>query len=495
MTTPQPRRHSAPSSPKRTDLRFPTHALKRPNTLRAPSSMLMQLPLVSWLSTHDILAWRDGHAVTVRDFLHDVQCLASRLPANGHVLNVCKDRYRFLVGFGASATAGKISLLPSTRTPEAIRQLRSLAPDAFCLSDHDDGIDLPRVTYAEHNVGCEATAVVTMPRIDADRVVAQVFTSGSTGAPVPHAKRWGSLVDCVQAGALRLALHDGRCHALVSTVPPQHMYGFESTALIALHGGVAMSAEQPFYPADVAAALTRIPAPRMLVTSPVHLRALLASRVRIPPLNLILSATAPLARDLAQTAETCLNAPLVEIYGSTETGQIATRRTAHTDVWELFSGVRLEPEMYGHVRVTGGHLTQAQVLHDVIEIVDDRRFLMHGRGADMINIAGKRSSLAYLNHQLTSIPGVRDGAFFMPEANAGDSVARLMAFVVAPAIDPALVRDALRERLDPAFMPRPLLFVDALPRNATGKLPRAALSALAKHAAAPQLIDDNHHAP
>jgi len=28
------------------------------------------------------------------------------------------------------------------------------------------------------------------------------------------------------------------------------------------------------------------------------------------------------------------------------------------------------------------------------------------------------------------------------------------------------------------FLPRPLLFVDALPRNSTGKLPRAALQAL-----------------
>jgi len=37
---------------------------------------------------------------------------------------------------------------------------------------------------------------------------------------------------------------------------------------------------------------------------------------------------------------------------------------------------------------------------------------------------------------------------------------------------------ALRERIDPLFLPRPLLFVDALPRNGTGKLPRAALDAL-----------------
>ena len=453
----------------------------------------MQLPLVSRLSAQDVLAWRSGHAVNLREFLHDVQALAARLPPGRHVLNVCQDRYRFLVGFAASVIAGKISLLPSTRTPEAIRQLRDLAPDAFCLSDHDDGIGLPRIAYVERDAGCAAPAEVEMPRIDAERIVAQVFTSGSTGTPVPHAKTWGALAGCVQSGASRLGLLDGRRHALVGTVPAQHMYGFESTALIALQGGVAMSAEQPFYPADIAAALARIPAPRMLVTSPVHLRALLDAQVDIPALGLILSATAPLPPELAQQAETRLQAPLLEIYGSTETGQLATRRTALTDVWELFPGVRLDLAPQGHARVTGENLAQPQVLHDVIEIVDARRFRLHGRSADMVNIAGKRSSLAHLNHQLTSIAGVRDGAFFMPDNDDAEAVTRLMAFVVAPDLDAGRVRDALRERIDPVFMPRPLIFVDSLPRNATGKLPRAALHALAMRTP-PPVPDASRHA-
>ena len=31
---------------------------------------------------------------------------------------------------------------------------------------------------------------------------------------------------------------------------------------------------------------------------------------------------------------------------------------------------------------------------------------------------------------------------------------------------------ALREHIDPAFLPRPLCLVDELPRNSLGKLPR-----------------------
>ena len=105
--------------------------------------------------------------------------------------------------------------------------------------------------------------------------------------------------------------------------------------------------------------------------------------------------------------------------------------------------------------------------------------LLHGRMADMINIAGKRNSLAYLNLQLNAVPGVLDGVFAMPEESAaGDGVARLAAYVVAPGLTPAALMAALRESIDPVFLPLPLVFVDALPRNATGKLPREALAVL-----------------
>ena len=55
----------------------------------------------------------------------------------------------------------------------------------------------------------------------------------------------------------------------------------------------------------------------------------------------------------------------------------------------------------------GGHIEQPTACCDVLELTGGDRFLLHGRVADLVNIAGKRSSLAYLNHQLNSIPGVR----------------------------------------------------------------------------------------
>lgn len=401
------------------------------------------------------------------------------------MLNACADRYHFAVGLGACLARAKVTLLPSTHTPEVVRQLRAFAPDVVCLTDEAAcPIALPQVGYAAAPTPAAAGAV---PQIDPAQLVAYVFTSGSTGTPVPHRKSWGRLCACVREESVRLGLAPG-C-AIVATVPPQHMYGFESSVLIALANGHALSAERPFYPADIAAALTRVPRPRVLISTPVHLRALVAAGIQLPHTDLIVSSTAPLAQQLAAEIEQRFATPLLEIYGSTETGEIAARRPTQAPEWQLWPGVTLSQrgeETWAH----GGHIEEPTRMWDVLELTGAGRFLLHGRIADLVNIAGKRSSLGYLNHQLNSIPGVLDGAFFHCDEvrTSQTGVARVAACVVAPDLDAARVLAALRDRVDPVFLPRPLLFVARLPRNATGKLPQEALRALAASHSGPATV-------
>jgi acyl-coenzyme A synthetase/AMP-(fatty) acid ligase len=280
----------------------------------------------------------------------------------------------------------------------------------------------------------------------------------------------------VLAEAARLALGPG--YAVLGTVPPQHMYGFESTVLLPLAAGAALTAERPYYPADIDTAIARLPRPRVLFTTPFHLRAWLGSDDPAA-VEMIVSATAPLSVELAREAETRTGAELHEIYGCTEAGQIATRRPTVGGDWKLYEGLRLR-EHEGRAIVSGGHVEAPVPLQDVIEARSDGvHFALHGRFSDMVNIAGKRNSLGYLNHQLTQIEGVVDGVFFVPEEREPDGVTRLTAFFVAPGLTVAQVLACLRERIDPAFLPRPLVKVDALPRALTGKLPREALRALA----------------
>src|SRR5581483_1071959 len=102
---------------------------------RTGRSSLAALPLLSHAGPDAVVAYRAGTPIPAWHFLADVTRVAAALPTGNHVLNVCSDRYRFTVGFAASLVAGKVSLLPSTHTPEVIRQLKLFAPDAFCLTD------------------------------------------------------------------------------------------------------------------------------------------------------------------------------------------------------------------------------------------------------------------------------------------------------------------------------------------------------------------------
>lgn len=127
--------------------------------------------------------------------------------------------------------------------------------------------------------------------------------------------------------------------------------------------------------------------------------------------------------------------------------------------------------------LSGAHLPEPVPLSDELEPCDKAEFRLLGRIEDLVNIAGKRTSLGYLNHHLNQIAGVIEGMFWLPD-DTGSEVQRLVAAAVAPDLSERQILVALAERLDPVFLPRPLLKVDRLPRNETGKVTRDALRAL-----------------
>lgn len=432
------------------------------------------------------LAWRGGQPLSRRRYLQDVAALAATLPAGGPVLAMTGDRYRFALALGAALVRGQAGLMPPNHTPDMVERLRGLFPGAYVLADGEaPGVDLPVVPLVE-SVGSVAGEV---PQIAGDHEAAQVLTSGSTGAPMPHGKRWDLLNVNLRAEAVRLAEALGRADlqgvALVGTVPAHHMYGFESTVLLALLGGAAFAAERPFFPGDIVKVLASVPRPLVLVTTPFHLKTLVESGLALPPVDLTLCATAPLSPQLAARAEAALGGPLVEIYGCTEAGQVATRRTTDGPEWQTFDGLTLSGDG-AQVVVRGGHVPVPTPLADVLEVLSPTRFRLLGRSNDLINVAGKRSSLAHLNYHLNSIAGVQDGVFWLPPDMGGEAVVRLVVLVVAPEVTRDALLAALRQRVDAAFLPRRVLRVESLPRDATGKLPATRLAALAESLLAAQ---------
>lgn len=435
---------------------------------------MTRLPLLAAPRPGSTFARRVDGPVTVETFLGDVAALAAQLPPCRHVVNLCRDRYRFSVGFAAALCRRQVNLLPPHDAPDMLEQLAIDYPDLYCLTD--TAAPAGRASFEYPSALLHAATQHAMPRFAADQPAAVLFTSGSTGRPQPHDRSWGDLVNSALAAGERLGIASLGAASLLGTVPHQHSYGLESVLMLALQHGLVLHAERPFFPADVVAALAAAPHPRLLVTTPVHLRILLAQPGELPQLAMLLSATAPLSASLAREAEVRFAAPLYEIYGCSEAGQIAARRTAQNEEWRCLAGITLRQDAAG-TWASGIPIAVETLLSDAIELRNPEQFLLLGRIADLVNIAGKRASLAHLNHHLNAIDGVLDGAFVATDDD-GDTVSRLVAFAVAPGLSVDAILTELRQRIDAAFLPRPLHLVPALPRNTLGKLPRDEIARL-----------------
>jgi uncharacterized membrane protein len=465
--------------------RFPGYAHARPARLflnilavirdAAYGERAGTLPLLQCRSTSDAFLLDHSHTVIVGQFIGQAGALAAALPESGHVVNVCGGRHAFLVAFGAALARGQVTLMPPGPTRGDWERLLAKYPGATLVGDVRPA-GAPESWFDVTPYLASDAFASEVPRIDADAHAAILFTSGSTGESVGHAKTWRQLWGGARIWADALGWRDATRLAVLGSVPPQHMFGLEATVMLPLYAGVPVHAHQPLLPADVEAALQRDGRSFWWMTTPTHLRAALASTFDAPHLVGIVSSTMSLPAPAAKSAEARWKVPVLEIYGSTETGLVATRRTAIEEEWQPMPDVRLAPRE-GGVLAEGARVAAPLTLGDLLEFLPDGRFLWRGRVADLVKVAGKRASLAALERRLQEIEGIEDCAFFVPEAASGE-VRRLAAFYVSSTLEAEAVIEALRNTIDPVFVPRPLFRVERLPRNANGKLTRATLTEL-----------------
>jgi acyl-coenzyme A synthetase/AMP-(fatty) acid ligase len=442
------------------------HLVERP-----PGAVLFRAPA----SAHGG-AMPDG-VVTGETFLRAAHRVAASLGGDGPVLNLCADRALFALAFAAALLRGWPCVLGGA-DPSGTLSASLLArfPGAWVVAGAGDlpaGVAGQEIALvAEDARGPSAPN----PLLPGDQVAAYALTSGSTGTPASHAKPWGALAARSRAAGVRFDLHEARPATVVGTVPPQHMYGFETTVLLPLHAAASSWCGPAFYPADVRGALAAAAAPAVLVTTPLQMRALLLGGA-MPAFAAAISATAPLDARLAAAAEQAWDVPVLEIYGATEAGSVASRRTAEGDAWQPYPGVAVVQD--GEVAVATAEGAAPQALADSVVLLPGGDFRLLGRRADLVKLGGRRASLAGLTSILCGLDGVLDGAFAAPDDLECRASARLLAFAVAPERSAESILAELRGRVEPVFLPRRVIRVPRLPRTAMGKLPRQALLALA----------------
>ena len=412
------------------------------------------------------------------DLLDDARRVRVGLAGYHAVCNLAERRYDFAATLIAAMAEGVVTVLPSSRAEHAV---------AAALGSHANPLV---VDSLERFAGRPAGG--PLDRVPGD---VHVFTSGSTGVPARHLKNWTSLAGGARLAAClfaRAGLAPGRS-LIVGTTPHQHMYGLEATIFAALAHGHCISDDVPFYPADLDAVVERAALSGFdriaLVTSPPHLRYLEARVRALPQIRCVISATAPLHRDMARGLERA-GCQVFEIYGCTEAGSLAWRRTAMDELWTPLEGFRLISGEDGW-DATAPHLTGGVQLPDELEAEPDGRFRLLGRRGDMVRIAGKRQSLGALNAALSTLSSVRDAVIVRETASGED---RLRIYVVpAPGGETdadalaRLVREHMRRHVDPVFVPRRVTLVSELPRRATGKMAAGDLATLAAAGATPRM--------
>ena len=422
---------------------------------------LDQLSPTAFPSGH-VVALRGGKPLDWGRFCAEIGGAARQLAGCRHVALVCDDSWHFAVGLLGALSAGATVVLPANARPATLAALAGQVDRVV-----DDGFDAGEAEWEDRGLNGDARLIF--------------HTSGSTGQAKRVERCLGSL------NAELAALHQLWDEALAgavafSTVPHHHVYGLVFKLLWPLAAG------RPFWAGrhDLwEPLLAELPQGAVLVTSPAHLSRLggLAPLPAARRPRMVLSAGAPLSEAAAGDAVRVLGLSVTEIYGSTETGAMATRRRdgKGEPAWHPLPGYRITASAEGLVSLDSP--AARLELPDRMEAMEDGGFRLLGRADRIAKIEGKRISLDEVERALEALPQVERAAVLVLE----DRLAAVL--VLGPEGREALaaqgrfrfgrqLRRQLASGLEPVCLPRRWRFVDSLPIGVMGKRRAEDLAAL-----------------
>lgn len=409
----------------------------------------------------------NGQVISRGTLWADVLALAAQLPDRPYQFNLCENRYLFCICLLAAAARGQICLLPPAGQMAVIREILQDYPGAYIAREH-----APQQTDLDwfEVVAPGSKDRRLPPQFAWQRTAVIAFTSGSTGKPKPCAHSLGTFKTSAEMAIASLGLAEQQL-LMLSTTPPQHMYGLETSVFWPLFSELLLHDGRPFFPEDIRQTIKTAAWPTILTSTPTHLRSLIKADGNWENLAGIISATDSLSEKLASETAAILGQSPREIYGSTETLSFASRTPLLESLWRPYHGCCLGHDKHGRAQLVANHLPDVLALQDSVQIHSDGRFSVLGRDQDMVKIGGKRASLAELNRRLQDVVGVEDGFCFLLDNG------RLAAVVVSQLSSQA-IRSALSPYLDDVFLPRKIYFAATIPRHETGKLAKSAVDQL-----------------
>lgn len=387
---------------------------------------------------------------------------------------------------------------PRVFLAEGARGLAGLAArhGARMLTLEADGSGTLAEAAAEQPATIEAVA-----RGESD-LAALLYTSGTTGRSKGAMLTQGNLLSNAQAlaGLWQFTPEDVLIHAL----PIFHTHGLFVATNTVLASGGRMILLPGF---DAAEVVGLMPQATALMGVPTFYTRLLdqpglAEAAR--GMRLFVSGSAPLLPETHAAFARVTGHVILERYGMTETNMIASNpyigeRRAGTVGFALPGvEVRLDAQPVGGIEVRGPNVfagywqmpekTAEEFTADGwfrtgdVGRIDAEGYLsIVGRAKDLIITGGFNVYPVEVEEALDRVPGMLESAVIgLPHPDFGEGVFAVLVAQAGVTLDPEAVLAAVRDRLARFKQPKAAVVVDALPRNAMGKVQKAALRATYK---------------
>jgi long-chain acyl-CoA synthetase len=429
--------------------------------------------------------------------------------------------YLATLGLGAVA----VPLNPTSPAPELESELVTVGAEVVIVDKVSAanwaGVDRAVVTVATV-VSTEATddpGTVSfddlategpLPPVDVDgsHLAVLMFTSGTAGAPraamLTHGNLMANLDQSLSADG-HIDAHD----VIYGVLPLFHIFGLNVVIGLGLRVGATLLLVQRFDPSTAVQSIqdrgvTVIPGAPALWAASAHVDEL--SPDAFATVRLALSGASRLSVTVAEAMRDRFGVEIREGYGLTEASPIVTTSTGSPvrfgsvgrklsgveirlvnadgdalvgDVGEIWvKGANIFPGYYEDPEATAAVFTDDGWLRtgDMATTDDDGYLYLVDRSKDLIIVSGFNVYPAEVEEMLLLHPLVLEAAVVgVPHPHTGEAV---KAYVVTPP-DADVDEDALIEHsldhLARYKCPTKIIFVDALPRNATGKLVRRSL--------------------
>lgn len=427
---------------------------------------------LAWLRgpADDIVAYRDdGEAISRREFVKDV-CVAARalVGFDGQLIAIDDGQpYRFTVLLCAVLWSGCTPVLFPGRGAQF--EALQASYDAVLI----DAVDAPN-TYPKTVLivksDAEPLSLEGLKAPHANHPI-RLFTSGSSGTPKCIEKTVG-LMDREADVTTRLFRSVTEGTVIQSTVDPRHLYGLTFNVWFAMSAGRPMATTRRVYQEQ----LLTLPSPVALITTPTFMR-MLETSLAAPTLPFVLSAGGPLSAEAKATLKAWSPSTIYEIYGSTETGVVASRAHKDSDEtpdWTLIDEGALNETPEGWVLssplLTKGVLT----LDDQLTVTGERTFRLLGRRDRVVKIGEVRLSLTEVERVVERRLGLVIRALPIEQGERtviGAVVNEKLSSQWQGALpDRRAVTKALYGVLDPLARPRLWRSVEDWPINAQGKV-------------------------